>query len=585
MLTTWHFPMRVALSAWTVAVLASNSVAGVEPDATVSARTVPLTFNVNSAAVNEDGTLIVVVRNAPITDSRRDLWKFANAYSQLAVIDIAKGEIVYERGLNFSAGQVLVVGDQMLIANHLGVGVHVVGFDGKDREIATSGQVRELSLIGGHVVIDTFYDRIVLDAATLAPGAVVESGGDERVLPGAVVGSGGDERMLPGALQDVESFLRIDGIVRGSFQSEVMLIGQEWSIDRVPEPLTNQLSPFPAPDRNRRSAQRWGTRLIPGAVVDSSGHTVCDRRATGDGLLLTRHPHAVFTIDTRKESRKRDMTYAASVELVELASGASRWIKIKPSENISRQEYELASPWLWPEVFETASGLAVVQGARVHLVSDEQLGLAAGPLPLYFVPKQSQLVAEINTPVTLTYETCGGTGPITYSLGPTLDGIRIDPVTGTVKIDPEQFSAEYLADAIVGQPSKLWNLPVRIRDMAESPKLLDWRRTLRMQLGDLAGTAGINVDGVPIGIRIEVRATDANQQEAVLAHTLVFDVPTDLLDKTFLKHRPEGWQPLRLTAAPESAMVADETKQLREEVEALKAEVERLQRMLEQRGK
>ncbi len=121
--------------------------------------------------------------------------------------------------------------------------------------------------------------------------------------------------------------------------------------------------------------------------------------------------------------------------------------------------------------------------------------------------------------------------------------------------------------------------------MAESPKLLDWKRTLRMQLGDLAGTAGINVDGVPIGIRIEVRATDANQQEAVLAHTLVFDVPTDLLDKTFLKHRPEGWQPLRLTAAPESAMVADETKQLREEVEALKAEVERLQRMLEQRGK
>lgn len=570
-ISTWALVAVGVAAAWGTPVMAS------EPGVAIEAREVVLPIDADVAVMNNEGTLLAVLDLADASPRRT---RGNEGADELAVVDVETGEVVFRRTLDFYAKSVAMDGDRLFITDREADAVHVVPMEGEARTLFTAGRVSRLRVVAGRVFIVTQFGRAVFDARTL-----------ERLEE--FDAAGGDERGYSSGMPvGVEGNWRIDGAIRTPDLLTTLML-EPGAFGLLELPMSDL---FGAPPERRggfaidmftqeEPEQRWGTAIVNGEVLGTSGRAVFrDPRATS-GTLLARHPAAVFVAMPEQRSRERANTLG--FQIVDLASGKARRVEVASpaAEAARRPELRGFLPGDSRGIFETASGIVFVRGTRAALLSDEQLGLGDADEPLHFVPVQQKLVAKGTAPVELSYEVRGGTPPITYSLVSKAEFLHIDPSTGTVRVEVAKLPAaldtmlEPLA-AMTGQ------FPANLFGGADTqPSTPDWRELAREPIAQVAKRTGVGVEGFPLGVRIEVRARDANQQEAILSHLLVVDMAASAYDEVIARFE-RSVEAKRPPIAPAGSVdLAEENRRLRDEVERLKGQVELLKQMLEEKGK
>lgn len=548
-----------------------------EPEA-VEAREVVLPFDADLAVMNDKGTLLAVL---DLADGSPRRTRGNEGADEIAVVDVETGEVVFRRTLDFYAKIAVMDGDRLFIADREADAIHLVPMEGEARTLFTVGRVSKLRVVAGRVFIVTQFGRAVFDASTLE--RLEEFGAAD-----------GDERGYSSGMPvGVEGNWRIDGVIHAPDLSATTLL-EPGAFELIELPGSGPLGSKSDQREGfginmftqEEPEQRWGTAIVNGQIVGTSGRAVFHDPRAANGTLLTRHPAAVFV--AMPEHRSRERANTLGLKIVDLASGKARRVEVASPANVGEEATRDVRGFMSGasrEIFETASGIVVVRGTRAALLSDEQLGLGDAAEPLYFVPVQEKLVAKGTSPVELSYEVRGGTPPIAYSLVSKADFLHVDPATGTVRVEVAKLPAA-LDTMLEPWAAMAGQFPANAFGGADKqPNMPDWRDVARTPIARVAKKTGVGIEGFPVGVRIEVRARDANQQEAVLSHVLVVDLAASAFDEVVARFE-RAVEAQRPPVAPAgSPDLAEENRRLKDEIERLKGQVELLKQMLEDKGK
>lgn len=550
----------------------------------IEAREVVLPFTASFAAINEQGTGLLILGTADATP--RDA-RIETDWRELAILDLETAKMAFRTTLDFVAGEAVLDGDRVFVADREADAIHVVPIDGEVRTIFTQGRVSKLRVVAGRLFTVTQFGRAVFDANTF-----------ERLEEFDRAG-GNAHGYSSGMPVDVEGYWRIDGVIHTHDLSAITMLEPD-AIEVIELPSSGLFERRPD-DRHgfavdmftrEQPRQRWGAAIVNGQLTRTSGQVAFHDPRAFSGMLLARHPAAVFV--TMSGSRSRQSATTLGLQIVDVASGKARRVEIANPAPQERREGRRSAlddfmPGDSPEIFETASGIVHVRGTRAALLTDAQLGLEDAPAPLHFVPVQEMLVAKGDKPVELSYEIRGGTLPIRYSLVSKAEFLHIDPETGQVRVELAKLPAalgtllEPLAAMAAQFPANAFG------GSGQMPKAPDWRELVREPISQIAHKTGVRIDGFPLAVRIQVRARDANQQEAVLSHLLVVDIPASEYDALVarLERSAEAQRPSPAPAdkPADKADLADENRRLKDEIERLKGQVELLKQMLEEKGK
>jgi hypothetical protein len=513
--------------------------------------------------------------------------------SRAAIVDLATRSIVLDKRVDYTIAKLAMTeGGTMLLADADADAIHTISLAGQERTIYTKGRVQALVVAA---------DRFFVATAGESGSAVAQFSAENfaPIEPDASVArpSRGFQRVASQEAVPVpiEQGWLVDGVVRAGNLSAVELV-QTFGLF----PTHSELNAADN-DQGMRMQRvsdpiRWGTRARDGKIERTSGQTIAQSGASR-ATILAAHAVAV-SLSTDQVHENGQNVHHFVLNIVELATGKARSVPIL-SINARDSNQDVHSFHNESDrVFELEGGVGVMISDRILFLTHEQLGLLDAPIPLHFVPGQKTLVASPTRPTTLDYELKGGTKPITFSLGRALKGVTIDRSTGSVTVDPASLGLDQIIDQSVtviimrlatsreapGQPAQ---------ESMALPEKPDWSDLLSDEHAAVRSRAGIEVTGLPLVLRLGVKARDVNQQEAVLVHEVLLDVSPDMLDARYAEYRRKRLEReaefKRQQTPPEDGAnregLAAENQRLRDEVERLKGQIELLKQMLEDQSK
>lgn len=526
-----------------------------------------LPFRADFASVGADGTLLAIA-SGPM-----ERWSGVRETTpaRLALLDASKWTVTLERTLDFSPSSALVVGQRVIVADQNADALHVFEADGTERTVYTTGRAQSMRLVGNRLYVRAA-QRTVLDATTLA-----------RIEEAPVDGAAsrvnvGRSQSLPVRVEDA---WRIDGTVRSSDLSSVILLeAPDYFGDNTQLDAGVDVSRGYRGQWGENMDERWGARIEGSSVNRASGQKLA-QAGSARGIILSRAPFAAFLVASDRPGSSSDS--GVVLEMIDLSTAKSR--KLTIMRDVANDEGGGGSN-RDGFVFETPTGLLAVVGNQVAVIKDSLLDIKAGAQPIRFEPRQSLLVGDASKPIKLTYKVDGGVAPITYTLGRALQGVTIDRNTGAITIEPSQLPMDAIVKQIAMTAAYDWN-QANANDAL--PERADWTKFATRVL-EMIDAPGVKVTGVPVPMRIGVKARDANQQEAHLTHMVILDFAADRFDNAYAEQREQLMRQRDASRVPPVAHQEDseleaENKRLREEIERLKGQIELLKQMLEEKGK
>jgi hypothetical protein len=167
---------------------------------------------------------------------------------------------------------------------------------------------------------------------------------------------------------------------------------------------------------------------------------------------------------------------------------------------------------------------------RVFVIPSKLLTTERYAVPLHFEPQQSLITVSGNETSKITYKLRGGMKDFRYSLIQQTPGLDINPKTGEVTIDAQKLISGQEVNGLMDQLSQL--VPVETPKyggiLVHPPELAERAAKVGEVVKRLLGKMPT---GVPLLLRIGVRVRDSNQQEAVLEHSVVIDMPAETFQK------------------------------------------------------
>ena len=148
-------------------------------------------------------------------------------------------------------------------------------------------------------------------------------------------------------------------------------------------------------------------------------------------------------------------------------------------------------------------------------LDQQNAGMAANPVDLYFVPEQDAFTVDRKT-TELQHGLQGGSGDHSLFLMSRLDGVTLDERTATVKIDRGQ---------VIDQTLNL------LRDLLKHPSTMQefnlrFREAKAVHAKEFMQLTGRTLQGFPIGIPIHLKASDPNGEIAEIQYFVICDIRT-----------------------------------------------------------
>jgi hypothetical protein len=498
-------------------------------DLVVRQPSIKLPFVVANSALSPDGRrLVVTAEKRAIRDPREE----GNQTSQIAAVDLVSGKVLFVKEMDFRISALAANNDTIFMGAQHSDALYAQSFTDPQQvnKVFTNGPVNGLVVAGPRLyagVLSRSGGGYARPAVYALPKLEPIDADTRRSLLSEDPRQGG----LP---MDVGSGWQVGNAVWSRDFAKLLLLLETPQMPRIVLRGGNY------GDNTDSRVRRWGTMLINGRVSRLSGQMISNNQEqTSPGALLVDLPasaHLRISGDRERPrlsgNQRQGNPRRVELVVIELVDGKEEKLPLKELRRDDSfripDNYQTSRPMVWS-----------APGKILAIVSDEIFSVPTNLLsreryaePLYFEAEQSPIMIGAGAVSKVSYKYHGGTKPLRFSLLQDAPGLEINPANGELAVDPQKLLTAQQLDGLVDQLSQ-WAGQI---DWATSQPRARTTSLLEMaakHIQVVEGWTGNKPTGIPISLRLGVRVRDARQQEAILEHAILIDVPATMLQARF----------------------------------------------------
>jgi hypothetical protein len=478
---------------------------------TVRQKAIKLPFWVGGFAATPDGKKVVVIsaegRNHRPDDGTRT--------SRVAVIDLGTSAVLFTEQLDFRAAAVAASNETIYLAAQQTDAVYSMNFakPAEVRKTFMDGQAMGLDVVGRrlYALVQKRHGGAGLMTYQLPSMEPLES-----VVPAGLAAmvhhDGGSA--LP---QDVGGAWRVGEAVWSADLSKALALLEPTGLPgvslRAGGPLQNRMA-------------RWGSAVENTQIRRVSGQVIDQNHDSLGGTILVDLPAAALLRAAMQQDEGRMNVMQLELGIFDLVDGKQeKVVLMREPWDHTRGSFDDLRFGRRPVLLSQPGTLMAIAGDRLFLVPTKKLNTARFVEPLCFEPAQLPILGKGTAAMKVNYKVKGGRGPLKFSLVQEAPGLEINGQSGEVTIDPAKIFTPEKLIAVIDQYVQYSGR----MDAAAAGKSITEISATQVKMAEK--WSGIKPTGVPVSLKLGVRVRDANQQEALLEHAVLFDMPAEAMQK------------------------------------------------------